>query len=400
VRITLENMRFVSQPGNRWSLWAVLVVAIAYLKLSERYAKGKPDRAWTVFLAGSLIFFTVNVIGNYYLQFRVIGEPTRMVPEYDLVIILCVLEALRRLWNRYGVAPRIAIALFCLICFSASFRFVVRAWQIYVPEPDFTKRVEYRMQDWVAKNMPESRSFVTGSVRFWWNTWNDLAQVGGSSEQGMLNPLFVPAHWRVALGEDPEDAALWLVATGADLIIVHDEKSQEHYHDMVKPRKFVGVLPVAYDDQQGNVIYRVPRRYSAHARVVDRARLDAMPPSPHEPDKAYLQAFADLLEKGPEAPITMKWDGGDAFRVRAPVNAGQSLLALVSYDPAWKAYAGDRAIDVKRAPLGFMRVDPPPGSDDVRFQFETPAQKTVGWWLTGASAAIICLLFLRARRPV
>jgi hypothetical protein len=39
--------------------------------------------------------------------------------------------------------------------------------------------------------------------------------------------------------------------------------------------------------------------------------------------------------------------------------------------------------------LGFMRVDPPPGSDDVRFEFET-----------GVSAAIICLLFWRARRPV
>jgi hypothetical protein len=41
------------------------------------------------------------------------------------------------------------------------------------------------------------------------------------------------------------------------------------------PEKFVGVLPVLYDDHQGNAIYRVPRRWPARARVVDTSRLDS-----------------------------------------------------------------------------------------------------------------------------
>ena len=32
-----------------------------------------------------------------------------------------------------------------------------------------------------------------------------------------------------------------------------------------------GLLPVLFDDHQGNPIYRVPRRYPARARVVDTA---------------------------------------------------------------------------------------------------------------------------------
>ena len=50
--------------------------------------------------------------------------------------------------------------------------------------PDYTNRVEYRVTDWLWKNMPDARAYPTGSVRFWFDAWHDLAQVGGGSEQG------------------------------------------------------------------------------------------------------------------------------------------------------------------------------------------------------------------------
>jgi hypothetical protein len=52
----------------------------------------------------------------------------------------------------------------------------------------------------------------------------------------------------------------------------------ESYRDFTFPDKFSGVLPVLYDDDQGNVIYQVPRRYPSLARVVDRARFEALQP--------------------------------------------------------------------------------------------------------------------------
>ena len=55
-------------------------------------------------------------------------------------------------------------------------------------------------------------------------------------------------------------------------------KSQEMYHDFQHPEKFAGKLPVLFDNRQGDVIYGVPRRFPGIARVVDRARLEAIPP--------------------------------------------------------------------------------------------------------------------------
>jgi hypothetical protein len=43
----------------------------------------------------AVLFFAVNVLGNHFLQFRVMGEPGRLIPELDLVIILGVLAVAR-----------------------------------------------------------------------------------------------------------------------------------------------------------------------------------------------------------------------------------------------------------------------------------------------------------------
>ena len=54
---------------------------------------------------------------------------------------------------------------------------------------------------------------------------------------------------------------------GVDAVYVSGRGSQEPYKDSLNPEKFAGVLPVLYDDHQGNVIYRVPRRWPAGSRV-------------------------------------------------------------------------------------------------------------------------------------
>jgi Predicted integral membrane protein len=84
LRITLTNMQFVSEKGNAWSIWVGLAVAITYILLSDKYARGKSAQAYTVLVTGMALFFTMNVLGQYYFNFRIIGEPSRMVPELDL----------------------------------------------------------------------------------------------------------------------------------------------------------------------------------------------------------------------------------------------------------------------------------------------------------------------------
>ncbi|MEK7407326.1 MAG: hypothetical protein AAB225_19805, partial [Acidobacteriota bacterium] len=272
-RVTQANLSIVAERGNWWSACLALALAAAFAVLSWKLARGRPERAWPVFACGGALFFSLNVLGQYYFKFRVAGEPERMAPELDLALILIAVEGLRWLWTLQpargsGLSPRLAAGLLVLISFSISLHFVRHAWRIHTADPNPRQRVEYRLTEWIARNLPGARNAASGSLRFWYNAWHDLAQLGGGSEQGLLNQNVVSAQWELALGEAPEPSVLWMQCLGVDVVSVHDQNSKELYHDHVFPRKFAGLLPVLYDDRKGNVIYRVPRRYPGVARVV------------------------------------------------------------------------------------------------------------------------------------
>jgi hypothetical protein len=397
IAITIRNMRFVSSEGNLWSVWVFLGVVVAYMMFSDHFAKGRKDLTYLVFVCGALALFIVNVVGNHYLNFRVIGEPSRLFPELDLVLILFAVEILRRFWAgrtwRKAVAGVIVIA-----ALSTSYEYLQNARRIFVVDQEAMGRVEYRMQDWMFRNMPQSRAFTAGSVRFWYNAWHDLAQVGGGSEQGLLNPMVMPLQWEILLGPTFDLSLWWLKLVGADVIIVHEQESREHFHDYQHPEKFRGRLPVLHDDGEGNIIYRVPRRYESLARVVDRASLDALPKIPGNGDEASLRAWLAVVENGPETPTVTEWRGTDSLLVRARVEEGQSVFVQVSFDPAWRAYVDNRRVPILRNELGFMTIDAPAGTQEILLEFPTPLSNQVGRVVTLLSfLAIGGLLYRRSR---
>ncbi len=194
-----------------------------------------------------MVFFSLNVLGNFYFNFRVTGEPTRLLPELDMIYIMVIvlLPALdveppagrvARRGGRHRAAPRS----------GPPQDYLRRAWDIVPSWPDYTNRVEYRVTDWLWKNMPDARAYPTGSVRFWYDTWHDLAQVGGGSEQGLLNGQVEPAQWETNLGPDPEPTILWMQSMGVDAIYVADKQSQEIFKDFQYPaqvrRRAAGAL--------------------------------------------------------------------------------------------------------------------------------------------------------------
>jgi hypothetical protein len=276
-------------------------------------------------------------------------------------------------------------------------QYVRHAWDLYPRELDYRQRVAYRMSDWMATHLPQARTFVVGSVRFWWDTWHDLAQVGGGSDQGLLNTKVVPATWEILLGPNPEMAVRWLAALGADAVIVSDARSEELYHDFPSAPKFSGVLPVLYDDGLGNVIYRVPRRFASLARVVDRAQVRALEPL-QQTNLDLLRAYTAVIEEGPDSPATTAWSGPDELRIRARVAPGQSILVQVTYDPAWHAYTGGQALPVQRdRGADFSVIEAPPGDQDIAFVFETPLENRIGYAVTLIALAIAAVLLARRR---
>lgn len=392
LQITLENMRFVSSEGNMWSRWATLFTVVLFLLLSNHYARGRQDRIFEVFSGGALAFFALNVLGNHYLNFRVLGEPSRMAPELDLAFIFVIVAFIGFLWKasgRWKIAGRTAAVLGTMVLLAPGVRYASRAWVHYQPDLGFRDTVEYRLQDWMAKNQPTARTMAAGSVRFWYNVWNDLPQLGGGSDQGQSNPISYPAQIQILQGRDVEMSTLWMQVLGTDAIIVNFPNSREHYHDYAAPDQFKDTLPVLHDDGEGNIIYRVPRRYPAHARVVDRAKLNSMRGVGWQEDREGLRAHREMLESGPEAPVDMQWEGTDAFRVKTRIAEAQSLVVQVSYDSSWRAETDGKPLLLSKDHLGFIRADPPPGDHEIRFHFAVPTSNKIGRVVT-----LLCLCFV------
>jgi hypothetical protein len=214
-------------------------------------------------------------------------------------------------------------------------------------------------------------------VRFWYNAWFDLAQLGGSSEQALLNPYsqFVNAE---AVGNDNIDVAIdWLQAGGVGAVIVHDKTSKEVYHDWQKPDKYEGRLEKIYN-HEGDRIYRVPRRYEALARVVDSTRIHAIPVTDTQMEYDLLRKYVDVVERGPDSPVQLVQDGTDQMRLHASLQPGQSVLVQETYDPAWKAYVNGVRVPTASDALHFTLIDPGPGDHDVLLRFETPFENRAG----------------------
>jgi hypothetical protein len=242
--------------------------------------------------------------------------------------------------------------------------------------------------------MPDARVCSAGTVRFWFDAWHDLTELGGGSDQGLLNPVVEDAQWAISQGSDPASLLLWLRALGVDAFYFAGPTSEEPYKDLGHPERFAAV-PVLFDDGQGNLLYGIPRRYAARARVVDSARLSAQHPPRSIED---LRAYVDVVENGPDSPATLEREGTDAMLLRARVGPGQAILVQESYDPAWQAWSNGQRLPLHADAMGFMVVGAPPGEDQVRLAFVMPFENRVGWVLTAISLLFLAALAAQAIR--
>jgi uncharacterized membrane protein YfhO len=107
----------------------------------------------------------------------------------------------------------------------------------------------------------------------------------------------------------------------------------------------------------------------------------------------YLQAYADVVEKGPDAPGTLRRNGTDAMIAHAKVGPGQSVLVQETYDPAWHAWSNGAPLKVRKDAMDLMVIEAPPGEHDISIAFLTPLENQVGRVVTLLSILIIIGLF-------
>jgi hypothetical protein len=383
-----------------WSKWLIVATGVAFIFGTDRWARGRKDLVYAVFVTGSLVFFTLNVAGNHFLNFRVIGEPGRLIPEWDLTMILALTEILRRLWNRDRLWLRAVVAAFVVASLATAYPYVRRHRAIFVRDDEPQKRIEYQISEWVHKNLPGQRVLATGSVRFWIDAWHDIPHLGGGSEQGLINQSSNLAHVRVMIDPDGPRSVQWLQAFGVDAAILHGPKSREIYHDIPENRKFDGVLPVIFDNGEDDRIYAVPRRWRSLARVVDRGVLAALPAMGRQENHDLLAKYLDLIEKGPDNPTATKWEGTDILDIALdkPVEQDQAVIAMITFDPAWRAYVDGKAVPLRADAMGQHWIDAPAGTRAIRLVFELPFENRVGRGIFAITLLCCGWLVWRGRR--
>jgi hypothetical protein len=401
VRITAINLRWVALPRTHHARAIAIACVLLFGIVSFLAAKRRRGVAWPVFLWGSAIFISIYVLGAYFFGYTVAGNGVRLGPELDLFLILFAVYGLAIAWKRPMLRSGIVVLL-CVLCYNPVTQYVRHAWWIFPRAGPLQEHCEFDIPKWIHDNLPAARALPSGSIRFWYDTWNNNSQAHGGSDQGMLNQIIMTANWEIVQGTDPAIAIAWLQALGVDAIIVPDKTSQERYHDYAHPEKFQGALPALYNDRKGTTIYQVPRRFPGIARVVDRSSIRAIGPPRGGEDVETLTRYVAAIERGPDSTVTIKRPDFETIDLDVAASDGQAILLQETFDPSWRAQSDGKALAIERDPMGFMVVQAPPGTHTIHMHFDTPIENRVGWILTAITCAIVAglcfLTWLKARK--
>ena len=396
IRITALNLHWVAEPSKPSSVAIAICAGVVFCSATFAIAKRKAVTAWPVFLLGASAVTSIFVLGRYYLGLAIVGDAGRLTPELDLALILLVAWGMVKAWKQRWLRP-LVVVLLCAACYPAV-PYLAHRRLPFRRAHDVQERSEFQVTKWLAENLPGARAMPSGSIRLWYNAWYDDAQSDGGSSQGMLNQLLPMAHFQITQGDHADVAIGWLQALGVDAVIVPGKTSQEVYHEYSYPEKFQGTLPEIYNDHMGNIIYRVPRRFPAIARVVERESLLAAEAPRGGEDRERLMRYVSAVENGPDSPAVVRWTGFDDIDVEAAISPGQALLVQETFDPSWQAKADGKDLPIKRDAFGFMLISAPLGAHTIHLHFETPLENRMGWIVTGITCLAAAILLARAAK--
>jgi hypothetical protein len=412
LQITMRNLALVAPRSRASSVWLLVIFLMVYLAASFAVRKRMALRTYPFFAWSGLLFLTLYTFGFRWFRFQVAGDSQRLFPEWDVFAILCGVMLAIHLVNwrppdRFRLLPGVCLAVMLLPCIRPAQRYLRHAYTEFRADPHWQSSVGYRTSEWLRRNYPDQRVYVTGTIRFWYNAWEDGQQADGGSDQGILNALLPTPLFRI--NHDPQLPGVlhWLQALGVDIVVVPGPSSEEPYKEYSNRALFEQQFPLLYDDGMGNRFYRVPRRGPGIVRMVDRAKVLAAPSIPREYETAQLAAYADAIEAVPPGSAVSSdrarahWQGSDELAIKASAEPGEALLVQETYDPCWRAWVDGKLQlqSIHRDAAGLMLVDLPPGNHSILMVFETPREDYVGRSLSLVTLVLMAFLGLPWKRP-
>ena len=345
-------------PGR---LLAQSIVAGGFVVLWLITERWKPPFQIRFFLLFAWLGCSVPLLG-YWFGLIALPQARRYHLEIDLVLWLFIVFALQ---PRVDSLQRRWKAVLIVLLLVLGVRQVVHArqWIRHVVKPiDITKTIEYQTAQALQTNFPGERVFATGSCGVWLNAFTEQPQFQGGHYTMEPNYIHEIALYIISSGEgagsrDGQISTLWLEAFGVNAITVSGPNGRDAYHPtLANPRKFDGLLPVAWRDGD-DTIYRVPQRSTSLAHVipesavVTRAPVNGLDTAAFEP---YVQALDD-----PSLPLApMRWTSFHTARIATSLKPGEVVSVQMTYHAGWHATVNGAPQRVTSDAMGLTIVKP------------------------------------------
>jgi len=325
-------------------------------RLSARYARHWATR-WMC-LSGSVAILIPAL--SQYGRLHFLPQPARYKIEAELAIVWMIVFALRPVVARVPGRLRIVLALPLMFLAAKQMLSLRRVAEGITTPVDVKQSIEYRSAHWVAENLSGQRVMMGGSMGNFLNTFTSMEQLSAQPYTTAPNWEEQIAVYTIYLGEnagdrDGEFSLLWLKAFGVQAVAVPGSHSPEYWKPFSRPRKFDGMLPVLWREDD-TTIYRVPQRFASLAHVMRPDELVKRAPT-HGLDTDEVKRFVTALDAAPR-PAALEWRGANRARIRALLKSGEIVSIQINYHPGWHATIKGSNRTVRADGIGLIVVDP------------------------------------------
>ena len=369
----------------------VTVAAFALIWLFTRRLKSSLERFACLFG----LWMCAIPLGYFWLHLTIVPQSSRYQLELEMAVCLLLGCFLHLLWRKAPSTGRIAlITILAMVSARQAWNFR-HAAAILVHPIDITKTIEYKVSTWLDRNLPGQRTLIAGDPEYIFNIYSDNPQFSAGHEPTAPNWMQRVAVFAIQTGmnagdRDAEYSIFWLKAFGNQAIYVPGPTSREHYHAILNPRKFDGLLPVLWHDED-DTIFRVPQRSQSMAHVIPREALVTRQPI-HGLDTQPAQAYVAALDD-PSFPLAdLAWLSPSHASIKtAPMNRGQVISVQETYMAGWRASVNGREVPVHGDKLGLIAIEPAcEGSCQVDLVFGV----TTEGWVCRALSTLVTLFAL------
>jgi len=358
----IRDNSFTSGGDYRYTAetWLALTIIVAgyVLILSLMLRWRVPTHVRFFVLLGYLP--TAFVVLWYAWHVAVIPQPSRYHLELDLALLLGIVFGGAALLDRFSrnFQKVVAVSLLAILAFQIVHSVPYARRMIRSVDPALLS--EYKVAQWMDKNRPGQRAFITGSSSFWYNLFTDNPQLHGGHEQHAANRFIPIVAFTVYSGtnvgaRDAEYSELWLKAFGAQAVSVSGPNSTEVYKP-VNPDKFEGFLPLLWREGD-DAIYEVPARSASLAHVMPAEAIPSRTPI-HGLDIEPVEPYVAALDN-PDYPLaTFEWKNMNEAEIDAIIEPGQVIAVQITFDRGWEAYANGRRQAIRGDAIGQMVIEP------------------------------------------